>query len=96
MKYVRSGDKIIVSLERGEELCGTLKMLAAEENIKFALVRAHGSCLRVTLGSYVGVQLGTFLFETFLCKSLTYDDLTCFQYFQKMTCRSIIKYAKYF
>ena len=52
MKYVRSGDKIIVSLERGEELCGTLKMLAAEENIKFALVRAHGSCLRVTLGSY--------------------------------------------
>ena len=52
MKYVRSGDKIIVSLERVEELCGTLKMLAAEENIKFALVRAHGSCLRVTLGSY--------------------------------------------
>ncbi len=52
MKYVRSGDKIIASLERGEELCGTLKTLAAKEDIKFALVRAHGSCVRVTLGSY--------------------------------------------
>lgn len=52
MKYVRSGGKIIASLERGEELCGTLKMLAAEEDIKFALVRAHGQCSRVTLGSY--------------------------------------------
>ena len=52
MKYVRSGDKIIASLERGEEFCGTLKTLAAKEDIKFALVRAHGSCVRVTLGSY--------------------------------------------
>lgn len=52
MKYVRSGDKIIASLELGEELCGTLKTLAAKEDIKFALVRAHGSCVRVTLGSY--------------------------------------------
>ena len=52
MKHVKSGDKIIASLERGEELCGTLKTLAAKEDIKFALVRAHGSCVRVTLGSY--------------------------------------------
>ena len=50
MKHVKSGDKIIASLERGEELCGTLKTLAAKEDIKFALVRAHGSCARVTLG----------------------------------------------
>lgn len=51
MKYVCAGGKILLSLERGEELCGTLKMLAAEEDIKFALVSAHGQCSRVTLGS---------------------------------------------
>ena len=58
MKYVRVGGKILLSLERGEELCGTLRMLAAEEDIKFALVSAHGQCRSATLGSYDS-SLGT-------------------------------------
>ena len=52
MDYRRIGQRIIVSLKPGEELCASLLKLAEEEDIKFALVSAHGSCSRVTLGMY--------------------------------------------
>lgn len=52
MKYVRTGNKIIASLDRGEELCSTLRRLAVEENIGFATVSAHGTGHMVRLGSY--------------------------------------------
>lgn len=60
MKYVRTGNKIIASLDKGEELCATLRRLAVEENIGFATVSAHGTGRMVRLGSYSTSHGSTF------------------------------------
>lgn len=52
MDYRRIGERIVVSLKPGEELCSALLALARKENLKFALVSAHGSCSAVKLGIY--------------------------------------------
>ena len=69
MDYRRIGQRIIVSLKPGEELCASLLKLAEEEDIKFALVSAHGSCSHVRLGSYdrVGGRLMTENYADMAC-----------------------------
>ena len=52
MEYRRFGDKIVVRLERGEELCEKLVELADKENIRLAAVSGIGASRDITLGVF--------------------------------------------
>ena len=52
MEYRRFGDKIVVRIDKGEELCETLLDIAGRENIRLAGVYGIGSTDDVTLGAF--------------------------------------------
>ena len=52
MEYRRFGNKLVVRLERGEEVCAKLLELAERENIRTAAVSGIGASNDVTLGVF--------------------------------------------
>lgn len=52
MEYRRFGSKLVVRLERGEEVCEKLLELAERENIRTAAVSGIGASNDVTLGVF--------------------------------------------
>lgn len=52
MEYRRFGSKLVVRLERGEEVCAKLLELAERENIRTAAVSGIGASNDVTLGVF--------------------------------------------
>lgn len=52
MEYRRFGDKIVVRIDKGEELCAALLELAEKENIRMAGVTGIGASDDVTLGVF--------------------------------------------
>lgn len=52
MEYRRFGDKIVVRIDKGEELCAALLELAEKENIRMAGVTGIGASGDVTLGVF--------------------------------------------
>ena len=52
MEYRRFGDKIVVRIDKGEELCSALLELAEKENIRMAGVTGIGASDDVTLGVF--------------------------------------------
>ena len=52
MEYRRFGDKIVVRIDRGEEILDQVKELAHRENITLASVTALGATNDFTVGVY--------------------------------------------
>ena len=52
MKYKRFGDKIVVRIDRGEEILDKIRELALRENIKLASVTALGATDDFTVGVF--------------------------------------------
>lgn len=52
MEYKRFGNKIVVRMDRGEEIIENLTKICNENNIKFALVSAIGATDRVKVGLF--------------------------------------------
>ncbi len=52
MEYRRFGNKIVVRIDRGEELCAQLLELAEREDIRLASVSGIGASDNVTLGVF--------------------------------------------
>ena len=52
MDYRRFGDKIVVRIDKGEELCEKVLELAGKENIRLAGVTGLGASNDVTLGVF--------------------------------------------
>lgn len=52
MEYKRFNEKIIVRIDRGEEILDSIKSVALKENIKLASVRALGACNNFVVGVY--------------------------------------------
>ena len=52
MEYRRFGDKIVVRIDKGEELCEKVLELAGKENIRLAGVTGLGASNDVTLGVF--------------------------------------------
>ena len=52
MEYRRFGDKIVVRIDKGEELCAMLLELAEKEDIRMAGVTGIGASGDVTLGVF--------------------------------------------
>lgn len=52
MEYRRFGDKIVVRIDKGEELCAALLELAEKEDIRMAGVTGIGASGDVTLGVF--------------------------------------------
>lgn len=52
MKYKRFGDKIVVRIDRGEEILDKIRELALKENIKLASVTALGATDDFTVGVF--------------------------------------------
>lgn len=52
MEYRRFGDKIVVRIDKGEEVCAKLLELAEKENIRLASVSGIGASNDVTLGVF--------------------------------------------
>ena len=52
MEYRRFGDRILVRLDRGEEICGELLRLAEEEHIRLASVSGLGATDDFTVGVF--------------------------------------------
>lgn len=52
MEYKRFGSKIVVRLEKGDELCAKLLEIAETENIRLASVSGIGASNDVTLGVF--------------------------------------------
>lgn len=52
MEYIKSGDKIVLRLERGEEIVSSLKKLQRAENIKGAFFSGIGATDSAVIGVY--------------------------------------------
>ncbi len=52
MDYRRFGTKLVIRLDPGEELCGSLLDLAQRENVRLASVTALGASDDITLGVF--------------------------------------------
>lgn len=52
MEYIKSGDKIVLRLERGEEIVSSLKKLQRAENIKGAFFSGIGATDNAVIGVY--------------------------------------------
>lgn len=52
MEYKRFNNKIVVRIDRGEEVLETIKKIAIKENIKLANVNALGATNNFTVGVY--------------------------------------------
>lgn len=52
MKFLKSANKYLVKLERGEKIIETLTQLAKNEDIKLGLITAIGAVDEITLGYY--------------------------------------------
>ena len=53
MEYKRFGNKILVRVDKGEDIVTALKALAAKENVKVASVSGLGAVNDVTVGLFV-------------------------------------------
>ena len=52
MEYRKFGNKIVVRMDKGEEILEQLKVLATKENIKLASITALGAVNDVTVGVF--------------------------------------------
>ena len=52
MEYKRFGNKIVVRLDKGEEILESVKLLAVKENIKLANISALGAVCDFTVGVF--------------------------------------------
>lgn len=52
MEYKRFNEKIVVRIDKGEEILETIKTIALKENIKLATVSALGATNNFTVGVY--------------------------------------------